>query len=735
MNKILLDSAIIGVKVGSRLLNIFKKRISLILSVYKKARKAGGTPTKRLLNTWKNTNFKVNIYYTEIDVIDLSKKNEKLQREKRALEDQLEVESAKRIRLENDMNILEETVKTKEIAYKGKFKQLVKKIARITANKKGRGPANKKEFKDYTKQHQTRVRKQLKEQCETGLSFLGLYEFVPSKVELYNKSTGEVECFSFIEDDVNGNEKEMSAEEVNDLNTWLYLKDRFNISNEAWHEISMKSDESPCLNRIIKHMNKINKNWNLKPTPGEQHGIQMSFRESIIEQIKRLRKAGVLNPGEMVKVKISGDGTKVGKRLNIVNITYTIINEKNRAMSEKGNYLLAVVKTKESYDTLAESLSNIIEEMEQTTSINVDGTAYPLEYFLGGDWKFLACVCGIGGANADYACIWCTCPKKERHNMEKSWSILDPELGARSLEKIRQFARTKKYNCNHAPLFSFIPTSHVVIDTLHLYLRITDNLIELIIRELKRCDAIEKKKTFTDNFERDKYKHMAEYEKYLQSLGIQFQFYVGKATKQLEYRDLTGPEKQKLFKNVNIVSLLPNCPHSEKIQEIWNDFTAITDELKQDVKLDDVDKIKTNIKMWMNKFLTVYQTKDVTPYMHAFSAHVPEFLSLYGNIEQFTQQGMEKYNDITSKNFFRSTNHQGISAIRQLFFKRKRVQFLEAAGCSRVKRAYTCSNCNEVGHTIKTCTAKCSSCNHGACCSHLSKIDGKYRKNCTVVGY
>ena len=403
-----------------------------------------------------------------------------------------------------------------------------------------------------------------------------------------------------------------------------------------------------------------------------------------------------------MKIKISGDGTKVGKRINIVNITYTILNEKNRAMSEKGNYLLAVIKTKESYDTLAESLSNIIEEMEQTKSINVDGTTYDLEYFLGGDWKFLVCVCGIGGANANYACIWCTCPKIERHNMEKSWSVLDPDLGARTLEKIEKFARTKKYNCNHAPLFSFIPISHVIIDTLHLYLRITDNLIELLIRELKRADAIEKKKQFTDNFPRDKYKHMAEYEKYLQSLGIPFQFYVGKESKQLEYRDLTGPEKQKLFKNIDISSLLPNCSHSEIIQQIWNDFTAFNEDLKQDGKLADVDKFKSNVKMWMNKFLTVYQTKDVTPYMHAFSSHVPEFLSLYGNIELFTQQGMEKYNDITSKNFFRSTNHQGISAIKQLFLKRKRVQLLEAAGCARMKRGYTCSNCNTAGHTIKT---------------------------------
>ena len=124
-------------------------------------------------------------------------------------------------------------------------------------------------------------------------------------------------------------------------------------------------------------------------------------------------------------------------------------------------------------------------------------------------------------------------------------------------------------------MFPFIPLSHVIIDTLHLYLRICDNLIQLFIRELKIGDSIHQKKTYSDNFSRDKYKHMAGYERYLQSLGIRFHWYVRKETKQLEYRDLTGPEKVKLFNHIKISSLLPNSPNNESIQEIWDDFRSI----------------------------------------------------------------------------------------------------------------------------------------------------------------
>ena len=73
----------------------------------------------------------------------------------------------------------------------------------------------------------------------------------------------------------------------------------------------------------------------------------------------------------------------------------------------------------------------------------------------------------------------------------------------------------ERYNCKKAPLFPSIPLDHVVIDSLHLFLRISDNLINLLIQELQRQYAIDKKKTVNDGFERSKYKHMAGWETYL----------------------------------------------------------------------------------------------------------------------------------------------------------------------------------------------------------------------------
>lgn len=76
------------------------------------------------------------------------------------------------------------------------------------------------------------------------LSFLGLYNFIATKIDTNQYETfnlvGEGEL-TFTESDP----KELTNDGLDNINMWLYLKDKFNISNEAWHEISMKANGVP----------------------------------------------------------------------------------------------------------------------------------------------------------------------------------------------------------------------------------------------------------------------------------------------------------------------------------------------------------------------------------------------------------------------------------------------------------------------------------------------------------
>lgn len=99
--------------------------------------------------------------------------------------------------------------------------------------------------------------------------------------------------------------------------------------------------------------------------------------------------------------------------------------------------------------------------------------------------------------------------------------------------------------------------THIVIDNLHLLLRVCDKLITFLVSELQRQDKIDRQKNPV------KYKHCDEYQKFVTSLGIlNFEFYIGK-TRELKTQSLTGPEKLKVFHNIKIEAVFPNSNPAE----------------------------------------------------------------------------------------------------------------------------------------------------------------------------
>lgn len=104
------------------------------------------------------------------------------------------------------------------------------------------------------------------------------------------------------------------------------------------------------------------------------------------------------------------------------------LHERGMAKSPKGNHSVAILIGTENYDDLKDAWSDICEEVENLTTLNVDGLTFPLEYFLCSDLKFHAIICGIESATSTYPCIWCTCSKSEGHDMDKTWSIEDVKM-------------------------------------------------------------------------------------------------------------------------------------------------------------------------------------------------------------------------------------------------------------------------------------------------------------------
>ena len=199
------------------------------------------------------------------------------------------------------------------------------------------------------------------------------------------------------------NEMSLSSEndDLDNVHLLLYVKEKSQISSRAWHEL-LSIAATYCLKKRIKA---LNKNWDIFPAPGESVGVQIKLEQSLQLQLNRLLNERAIRGNDTIKFKISGDGTNAGKRRKLLNVTYTISNEGQTAAMEKGNYVLAIVKTKDDYDGLTKSFHDLKTAMVMLKSVTVGNDTIPLEFFLGGDWKFLATICGIGPAKQDHACI------------------------------------------------------------------------------------------------------------------------------------------------------------------------------------------------------------------------------------------------------------------------------------------------------------------------------------------
>lgn len=114
-------------------------------------------------------------------------------------------------------------------------------------------------------------------------------------------------------------------------------------------------------------------------------------------------------------------------------------------------------------------------------------------------------------------------------------------------------------------------------------------------------------------------------------------------------------------------------------------------------------------KSFVHAFTALYPTKHVTPYMHCMIQHVSEFMLLHGSLVPFTQQELENYNDVMTKDYFRSTCHRGEQCLIQIMQKQNRLEYLRAIGAKCQKKyQVTCSNCLLQGHNRLTCTKPCS---------------------------
>jgi len=408
-------------------------------------------------------------------------------------------------------------------------------------------------------------------------------------------------------------------------------------------------------------------------------------------------------PNEKVKIKISGDGRRCGKKRNQVMMTLSVVSAGAVSTSPDHHFTLALWEGKEDYDTFSLCLASLLAELReiQEQGIDTEQGNRSVELFLSGDWKFLAIVLGLNSASSEDFCLWCKAKKgdlgvKEFFESRKMEEVLDYFSGCSKKEIPGQDRR---------PLFDFIPFSRVIVDPLHAFLRISDKLISLMIEEALElegyvcgtCSTKKGKRKCRDGCECDCHISSQEaIEKEMERIGIRhFYFFQGKDGKGTDWTSLQGDDKSEILKKFNLEAIL-SPERAQLVGQLWSDYLIINRSLHASVEIlmgqecptsqDEPGVIRGKgkvltlkefpaaVKKWNSDYLLpssksnnqvirgLYQRSDITPYLHALCSHLPSMLhqciSDGLSLEWFSASGLEKKNHL-QVNFFHAKTFKG----------------------------------------------------------------------------
>ncbi|CAB4025926.1 Hypothetical predicted protein [Paramuricea clavata] len=519
-----------------------------------------------------------------------------------------------------------------------------------------------KEILEVGRRQQNRKLLELKTSVEKSLWFAETFGLSLKSVSFTDKS-GSDHSLTYCNVPQRKSYKDFSEEEKTTVKEILLIVDRFCIGEGAYHELTMiPAGMALPRSYLIKQCKEsLNSITHIEHTPGEAEGAQLNFYDALSNEIKKHMQKCTLDGLDIpvkYNIKFSGDGAKMTRLTGFIIISFSILNDGGTAMASKGNHTVAVIKGQESYEILKSSCARIFSDVNKIVEegfIKVNENQVPVDIFLGSDYKFLLLLLGMKGACSDHACIWCKIHRLLRYDMTKSQDFYLIGDIKRTLEDIKACCLKKQFSCERPPLLN-IPVENIVLDELHLMLRVTDKLIDNLVKEALQRDF----KQNLNKAPRDRRSyHLDNLIQAISSCGVSFSVWEkrnadGKGSGTFDFTSLMGNDKKILLEKLpQKLEGVISPATSATVIKIWENFNDIYQNfiLKEDISESEVNLYFTKATAWVTLFLSLggqlegYGKQCITPYIHAMVYHVPQFMKLHKGIRNFSGQGVEKLND------------------------------------------------------------------------------------------
>ena len=332
----------------------------------------------------------------------------------------------------------------------------------------------------------------------------------------------------------------------------------------------------------------------------------------------------------------------------------------------------------EKYDNIKESLKELLQQLEIIDKLDINSKEYKIKYKVGCDMKMLAILFGINAANSNFSCLWCNCNLSQPVNMQMEWSISRTQADA-STHHLNGFE-----GYTEEPIIKFVDFDCIVIDTLHLLLRISDKLFNLLLKKIDLHDQSDS----ADLNNRPVLKCYIDFLKNVCKLTKPFYLKTIDNVTKIKFRNFSGSERLKIFENFfkdfkTMNSFFPSDFLLDTESAVWLKFYNIFKKIKTfSAKNPPSSNFENDLKEWLEWYMLISDEPKITPYIHSFVFHLTEFLRIHSDVNLFNAQGLEKLNDLTMQYYQTSTNkHRTDNAyLVQLLKKRNRIEFFSLKG-------------------------------------------------------
>jgi hypothetical protein len=393
-----------------------------------------------------------------------------------------------------------------------------------------------------------------------------------------------------------------------------------------------------------------------------------------------------LNISRVNEIKVTGDGGRLAIDNNFIVVAIQFLDAVEKEQSVENHIPIAIVLADEEYGVVHDMLLDLDRSIDMILKngirlTNLPGHAMYFDFMYCFDLKFTWLVMGHAGVHAKLGqlcpcCIWA--PSCSAHtDPDGGWpprvklsdgSIgVDPTVLKKWLEKNPCKCATPHLldpgqGIGKSALFMHLnPQSNLVFDVLHMKNRLTEKFIKLWIWSIlnpsnTKAEKLKEKKISSQTAK------LEALHTFLKSVGLKkFKVDVEK----------NGVRFSRQFRGANFGLVVDKFLQfqeffflSSQEVEVWQAFAECisftrawkagdgTSELTEDGK----KKFRETTELLWKRYRNLYTEKHVTVYLHLLIFHAPDLMDRYGNLQKFSQQGMEALIGKTRTFYFTRAN-------------------------------------------------------------------------------